>query len=127
MGKQEITAMRIEWKRTCTDKCNLCREEQEGLIEVVHKKREGQLRGIRLHWNNQIRRYQIIHKKKQDLIIRRRKIEIEKIYAKKKMCPKIVANEETICRAKVTLKMEKVRHHSDDQIELVKEHSEEHR
>lgn len=123
--KQEITAMRLEWRRTCTDKCTLCREEQEGLLELVHRKREDQLRGIRVHWDNQIMKFKVHQKRAMDLVVRQRRVEIEKIYAQRKTCPQIVKNEEELCRQKVTVEMEKVRVQRDDEIELAQEHSEE--
>jgi len=60
-----------------------------------------------------------------DLVVKQRRVQIEKIYAKKNTCPQIVANEAEICRQKVTIEMDKVRVHKDDEIELVHENSEE--
>ena len=125
--KQEINALRIEWKRTCTDKCTLCREEQNGLLEIVHAKREDQLNGIRVHWDDQIMKFKVNQKRALDLIIKQRRVEIEKIAAERTKCPAIVANEAEICRQKVTVKMEHVHADEDAEIELTKEHHEQQR
>merc|ERR1712227_1031267 len=114
--KQEINAMRIEWKRTCTDKCTLCREEQNGLLEIVHAK-----------WDDQIMKFKVNQKRALDLIIKQRRVEIEKIAAERTKCPAIVANEAEICRQKVAVEMEHVHADEDAEIELTKEHHEQQR
>merc|ERR1712226_574203 len=60
-------------------------------------------------------------------VVRQRRVEIEKIYAKRKTCPQTVANEEEICRQKLDVERQRVRVHRDDEIELAQEHSEEHK
>merc|ERR1711974_239894 len=88
---------------------------------------EDQLNGIRVHWDDQIMKFKVNQKRALDLIIRQRRVEIEKIAAERTKCPAIVANEAEICRQKVNVEMEHVHANEDAEIELAREHHEQQR
>ena len=51
--QEKVDALREEWKVSCTEKCTVCRETQEELLEEVHLEYEEQITMKRIHWDNQ--------------------------------------------------------------------------
>merc|ERR1739836_113971 len=99
--KTELDQLRVQWKQSCTDNCNVCREAQDELLEKVHKEQEEKLVQVRVRFEETIRQEQLVTKEQMDIVAVRRKTEIERIYAKKSGCPEVAEKERQTCRHKL--------------------------
>ena len=69
MERQErLDALRDEWRVSCSDKCTVCRETQEQLLEKVHLEYEEKITNARIHWDEQVRIAEKQLKDSMDLI-----------------------------------------------------------
>ena len=53
--QERLDALREEWRVSCTDRCTVCRENQEELLEAVHLEYEEMITLARIHWDEQVR------------------------------------------------------------------------
>merc|ERR1712241_552268 len=49
-----LDALREEWRVSCTDRCTVCRENMEELLEAVHLEFEEKITLARIHWDEQV-------------------------------------------------------------------------
>merc|ERR1711884_844556 len=101
----ELDQLRAEWKVSCTDKCNVCRETQNELLQKVHDEGESKMTQIRVTYSETIRQEQLVTKEQMELVNVRSKTEIERIYAKKSGCPAVAEEEKQSCRNKLELRI----------------------
>merc|ERR1719414_2673551 len=118
-SKTELDQLRVQWKQSCTDNCNVCREAQDELLEKVHKEQEEKLVQVRVRFEETIRHEQLVTKEQMDIVAVRRKTEIERIYAKKSGCPEVAEKERQTCRHKLEVQIVNVREEMNVEIERV--------
>merc|ERR1739842_97870 len=66
--KTVLDQLRAEWKMACTDKCTICREAQETLLEKVHAEQEEKLVQARVHWEETERKERLAIKEQIEIV-----------------------------------------------------------
>ena len=123
--KTELDQLRTEWKMTCTDKCNVCRETQDQLLEKVHAEQEEKLVQVLARWDETVRKERLATKGRIEIVQQKSRTQIEKIYAKRSGCPEVAEKEKETCKAKLEIKLIEVRDKRDVELQLIHEVQEE--
>ena len=76
--QQRLDDLRAEWKVSCTEKCTVCRETQEQLLEKVHLEYEEKIADARIRWDDQVRVLETNLKDGMDLVRMQRQMEIDR-------------------------------------------------
>merc|ERR1712117_920028 len=115
-----LDTLREEWRVSCTDQCDVCRETQEELLEEVHLEYEEKILLARLRFDEETSVTETRWKETMDLERVQATAVIDRLYAERDAtCPDEAASMEMTCRERYNSQLEEIRSQRDTELEEV--------